>query len=61
MFKLTTVALAPGRSHVVTRRHTFREVTVRRLYPGSHGIDILVNGRLLATADVVLTAADGSG
>lgn len=45
----------PGRRDRGTRRHRFREVSVRRLYPGTHRIDIQVNGRILAGADVELT------
>jgi len=49
VFKLTTTTLSPGRPQAVTRRHQFRQVTVRQLYPGLHRIDIQVNGRVLAT------------
>ncbi len=54
VFKLTTRTIEPGRPLMVTRRHQFREVSVRRLYPGTHRIDIQVNGRLLGGADIEL-------
>ena len=40
VFKLTTRTIEPGRPLVVTRGHQFREISVRRLYPGTHRIDI---------------------
>jgi 3-methyladenine DNA glycosylase AlkC len=54
VFKLTTRTIEPGRPQTITRRHRFREVSVRRLYPGTHRIDIQVNGRVLGGADVEL-------
>jgi hypothetical protein len=54
VFKLTTCTVHPGRPETITRRHRFREVSVRRLYPGAHRIEIQVNGRVLGGADVEL-------
>ena len=54
VFKLTTRTIEPGRPQTITRRHRFREVSVRRLYPGTHRIDIQVNGRVLGGADIEL-------
>jgi len=54
VFKLTTRTLEPGKPQRIRRRHVFREVTVRRLYPGSHRIEVQVNGRVLGGADVEL-------
>ena len=54
VFKLATRTIEPGRPQTITRRHRFREVTVRRLYPGTHRIDIQVNGHVLGGADVKL-------
>jgi 3-methyladenine DNA glycosylase AlkC len=54
VFKLTTRTIQPWRSETIARRHRFREVSVRRLYPGAHRIDIQVNGRILGGADVEL-------
>jgi len=47
------------RSWLVTgrRRHTVREVTVRRLYPGPRRLDIQINGHVLAGTEVTLTKA----
>jgi hypothetical protein len=54
VFKLTTRTLEPSRPQTIIRRHRFREVSVRRLYPGIQRIDIQVNGRVLGGADVRL-------
>ncbi|GAA2610951.1 DNA alkylation repair protein [Dactylosporangium fulvum] len=43
-FKLTTATLAPGESRVVSRDHSFREVTTRRYHPGGHAIELQLNG-----------------
>ncbi|MEV0458147.1 DNA alkylation repair protein [Catellatospora methionotrophica] len=54
VFKLTTATLEPGLPRQVTRRHTFQHVSIRQLYPGPHRVDIQVNGRVLAGAEIVL-------
>ena len=56
VFKLTTRTIQPGHPETITRRHRFREVSVRRLYPGVHRIEIQVNGRVLGGTDVELLA-----
>ena len=32
----------------VSKKHSFREISTRRYYPGKHGLSIIVNGKLLA-------------
>ena len=54
VFKLTSRTLRAGVPAHVTRRHRFREVSVRRLYPGPHRIEVQVNGRVLGGATVDL-------
>ena len=54
VFKLTTCTLEPGVPRRFRRRHAFREVTVRRLYPGVHRLEVQVNGRVLGGVDVEL-------
>ncbi|HEY0636829.1 MAG TPA: DNA alkylation repair protein [Pseudonocardiaceae bacterium] len=49
VFKLTTLALAPGERRSLVKSHPIREVTTRRYYPGDHVIDIQVNGLVLAS------------
>jgi 3-methyladenine DNA glycosylase AlkC len=57
VFKLTTRILRPGEPVTIRRRHVFREVTVRRLYPGLHRVEVQVNGRVLGAAEVELVAS----
>jgi hypothetical protein len=58
VFKWATRTLPAGQPVTVTRRHQFRHVSVRRLYPGTHRIDLQVNGAALATVDVQLHQPD---
>jgi hypothetical protein len=55
VFKLTTRTVDPGSPQTITRRHHFRESSVRRLYPGVHRIDLQINGHTLASTNVTLT------
>ena len=57
VFKLATRTLRAGQAETFTRRHRFREVSVRRLYPGPHRVDVQVNGRVLGGVTVELVAA----
>ncbi|MBK5110340.1 MAG: DNA alkylation repair protein [Thermoleophilia bacterium] len=56
VFKLKTVELEPGEQHHFQKRHSIREVSVRRIYPGPHQVEVQVNGRVLASAIVEVTA-----
>lgn len=44
VFKLTTRTLAPGESVIISKDHTIRPITTRRYYPGTHAVDVRVNG-----------------
>ena len=52
VFKLKRLELEPGTETTFVRRHRIREVSVRRIYPGPHLIEVQVNGRVLAAATV---------
>lgn len=52
VFKLKRLELKPGTETAFTRRHRIREVSVRKIYPGPHLIEVQVNGRVLAAATV---------
>lgn len=56
VFKLSNRTIRPGQPQTITRGHAFRQVSVRRLYPGPHRIEIQVNGLVLGGADVELIA-----
>ncbi len=57
VFKFTTRDLVAGEPVTLTRRHAFRQVSVRRIYPGPHRVEIQVNGVVLAGHDVTVVAA----
>ncbi|NQX37130.1 DNA alkylation repair protein [Herbiconiux sp. VKM Ac-2851] len=44
VFKLTTAEIAPGEAVKIERAHSFRAITTRRYYPGTHAIALQVNG-----------------
>lgn len=54
VFKLTRRRLAAGDVVTFRRRHRFENVSIRRIHPGTHTIDVQVNGRILGTTIVVV-------
>lgn len=58
VFKLTRRTLNPGAPIAITRRHRFEHVSIRRIHPGAHTIDVQVNGRVLGA--VVIDVSDAS-
>jgi 3-methyladenine DNA glycosylase AlkC len=53
-FALARRTLAAGVPLELSRRHTFAQRSVRRLYPGRHRVEIQVNGRVLGGVDIDL-------
>jgi len=56
VFKLTRRRLVPGEPVTLTRRHPFGHVSIRRIRPGPHVIDLQVNGQVLRGVTVEVTA-----
>lgn len=56
VFKLKRAVLYPGDAASFSRDHSIREVSIRRIYPGPHLVEVQVNGRVLASATVEVTA-----
>ena len=55
VFKLTKLALTRNRSVLVSKRHMLRGImTTRTLYPGTHEIEIQINGSRLAKKSFLL-------
>jgi 3-methyladenine DNA glycosylase AlkC len=50
VFKGWKLTLAPGEERTLEKRHSLKPVTTRTLYPGTHRIEVLVNGVALAEA-----------
>ncbi|WP_233273677.1 hypothetical protein [Streptomyces broussonetiae] len=57
VFKLAKRGLAPGESADVTRRHSFRPISTRVHYPGTHAVALQVNGRPYGLAEFDLGEA----
>ncbi|MEK2644871.1 DNA alkylation repair protein [Bdellovibrio sp. BCCA] len=48
VFKLTTKSLKTKEVLPIKKKHSFKPVTTRVYYPGTHYLEIMVNGKLLA-------------
>ena len=58
VFKLTRRRLEPGRPVTISRRHTFEHVSIRRIRPGAHRIEVQVNGAVLGGVDIDVVDAE---
>lgn len=54
VFKWKTVTLEPRERHQASRRHAIRQITTRQYYPGTHGLEILINGVSVASGQFEL-------
>ena len=54
VFKGWKLTLGAGETRTLQKRHSLRPVTTRRLYPGQHQIDLLINGKVCASAEFEL-------
>ncbi|MGK2932779.1 MAG: DNA alkylation repair protein [Solirubrobacterales bacterium] len=52
VFKLKRLELKPGTETAFQRKHRIKEVSVRRIYPGPHLVEVQVNGKVQAAATV---------
>ena len=48
MFKSTTTRLPARDTLALEKRHSMRQTTVRKLFPGSHRMELQVNGLRVA-------------
>ena len=55
VFKWKSLDLAPGAKVTLTKKQAFAPTSVRALYPGTHRIDLKVNGKAIAASEVRLT------
>ena len=60
VFKLTVRDLPAGQPVHFTREHRFEHISIRRIHPGPHRIEVHVNGRVLCGTDVMVTKAEAS-
>lgn len=54
VFKWKTTTLKPLETQIVPRKHPMRKITTRVYYPGTHHLEILVNGTSLISQDFEL-------
>lgn len=54
VFKLTQKLVTKGEVLSIAKKHSFKPVTTRKLYPGSHKLEILINGRSVASIPFTL-------
>lgn len=54
-YKCSDKPYAPGRHHV-KKKQSFKVISTRRFYPGEHTLDILVNGKRMASVSFELKA-----
>ncbi|RZK81019.1 MAG: DNA alkylation repair protein [Pedobacter sp.] len=54
VFKLKEVQLMPGQHISISKRQTIQDFTTRKHYPGKHLLEIMVNGKVMATESFVL-------
>ncbi|MCF7764063.1 MAG: DNA alkylation repair protein [Verrucomicrobia bacterium] len=56
VFKLAVRSIAGGEVLHFEKKHRFKPVSIRRLFPGEHAVTILVNGLELGTTRFMLTS-----
>ena len=47
VFKLKTAVLAPNQTVTIIKKHPIRPITTRKYYPGTHRVEIQVNGQIV--------------
>lgn len=47
VFKLKTAVLLPNQPLIIEKRHPIRPITTRKYYPGTHRVEIQVNGQIV--------------
>lgn len=60
VFKLAVEELGPGERVSFAREQSFRQLTTRRHHPGTHVLELQVNGRRYGAVEFLLVDPDGS-
>ncbi len=58
VFKGWTLRLAPGQTCRLAKRHALRPITTRRYHAGEHGLDVRINGVVVAEGRFMLHLPD---
>jgi 3-methyladenine DNA glycosylase AlkC len=56
VFQWKKAVVAPGETITIVKRHAFRDVSIRKHYPGDHTIALILNGKTQFTTTVHLIA-----
>lgn len=54
VFKLAALSLPPGETKTVAKRHAFRQMTTRVHHPGTHALELQINGVRYAHTEFVV-------
>jgi 3-methyladenine DNA glycosylase AlkC len=57
IFKLKEINLKPGQVVQFTKKQLFKDLTTRKHYAGKHSIEVLVNGKVMASKQFMLQIA----
>ena len=57
VFKLKTAVLPPEQSLAISKKHPIRPITTRTYYPGTHRVEIQVNGQIVGERSFELLLA----
>jgi len=54
VFKWKNLTLKPGQTAVLEKSHAITKITTRRYYPGTHKVELQINGKVTTSADFQL-------
>lgn len=57
VFKAVTRRIEPGEALRIERRHRFEHVSIRRIVPGPHRVEVQVNGQVLGGVEIEVVEA----
>ncbi len=60
VFKLKALELGPGEVFDIEKKHAIRAITTRVYYPGTHAVELLINGQSVGIRDFTLIAVPRS-
>jgi 3-methyladenine DNA glycosylase AlkC len=55
VFKFRTLEIGPGETVELKKKHAIKPITTRNYYPGTHSVEILVNGKAVGRTDFLLS------
>lgn len=55
VFKLKTLKIKPDEAIKISKSHSFQKISTRKYYPGTHSVELLINGISYGKTDFKLT------